>query len=527
MEFQFSVYLVPLGAAAVLSAVLAAVVFRGRNQRTAPQILAVLVATFIWAAADALRLAVLDPTAVLVLQNVRFLGSTLVVIAIFLHAMEYTGRGELLTRRSVAGLSAVLVVTNVLVWAEIPLSHGLIYTGFEETGVGSITVLEVAFGPWFYVNAAYSHLLLLVAMALYVTEFLRRRGTFRRQTGGLLVGMTVPWMMNVVYVAGFSPIDLTAFGFTVTAVALVAQLYWFHLLDVIPIARSTVVEHIESSYLVLDHENRVLDANGASAALFDAPPNEMIGSPIGDLLAECPGVYEEFEDVRETREDITILQGEDRRDYDVDISPIYDGHDQYLGRVVLIRDVTDQRRSQRQLEARTKALERRNEKLDQFASIVSHDLQNPIAVAKGHLEIAREEDSPESFDHVEEALDRMETITEDVLELARQEREQTDVERIDLEALCEEAWGTVQTHDATLDVETTSSVRADRNRLRQALENLFRNAVEHGSTSPRSQTQEDAVEHGSTSLRSRAVRASSSPASKCSMTRVSEPLPQK
>ncbi|MEF8809226.1 histidine kinase N-terminal 7TM domain-containing protein, partial [Natronomonas sp.] len=484
MEFQFSVYLVPLAAAAVLSAVLAVVVFRGRNKRTAPQIFAVLVATVLWAAADALRLAVLDSTAALVLHNVRFLGSTLVVIAIFLHAMEYTGRGDLLTRRSVAGLSAVLVVTNVLVWAEIPLAHGLIYAGFEPTQVGSITVFEVAFGPWFYLNAAYSYLLLLVAMAMYVTEFLRRRGTFRRQTGGLLVGMTVPWVMNAVYLAGFSPIDLTAFGFTVTAVALVAQLYWFHLLDVVPIARSTVVEHIESSYLVLDHENRVLDANEAAATLFDTPQDAMIGTPVADLLADCPGVYEEFEDVRETREDITILQGEERRDYDVGISPIYDGHDQYLGRVVLIRDVTDQRRSQRQLEARTKALERRNEKLDQFASLVSHDLRNPIAVAKGHLEIAREEDAPESFDHVEKALDRMETIAEDVLDLARQEREHTDVAPVDLEALCKGAWGTVETHDATLVVEPTADVLADENRLRQALENLFRNAVEHGSTSP-------------------------------------------
>jgi signal transduction histidine kinase len=196
------------------------------------------------------------------------------------------------------------------------------------------------------------------------------------------------------------------------------------------------------------------------------------------------------------RNDITILQDGERRDYDVDVSPVYDSHEQYLGRVVLISDVTDQRRSQRQLEAKTQALERRNEKLDQFASIVAHDLRNPIAVAKGHLEIARADGSEESFEHVEDALGRMEAITEDVLELARQERELSEVEPVDLAALSERAWETVETGDATLELETDGRVVADANRLRQVLENLFRNAVEHGSTSPHSSSHEDAVEHG-------------------------------
>lgn len=480
MELQFSIYIVPLVVAAALSAVLAAVVFRSRNQRTSPQIFAILVATFVWAAADALRLAVVEQSVSMILHNVRFFGSTLVVLGVVLHAIEYTGREEWITRRSIVGLSAVPVITNILVWTDVPFGHGLIYAGIERTQIGSVTALEITFGTWFFINAGYSYLLLVAAMVMYATEFLRRRGTFRRQTAGLLVGMTVPWMMNGVYIAGFSSFDLTAFGLIVTALAFVAQFYWFHLLDVVPIARSTVVDHIESGYLVLDTERRVLDANEASAELFDTRREEMIGTMLTDLLAGYPQILGTFEGKRNARDDITIIEGDKRRDYEVDISPVYDGHDQYLGRVVLIRDVTERRRNQRKLEERTKALERQNEKLDRFASIVSHDLRNPIAVAKGHLEIAREDNTPESFDRVEEALERMETITEDVLELARQGQDPTDLEPVDLAELCERAWDTVNTHEATIEVNTSRQVIADRGRLRQALENLFRNAVVHG-----------------------------------------------
>jgi PAS domain S-box-containing protein len=175
--------------------------------------------------------------------------------------------------------------------------------------------------------------------------------------------------MNGVYLLGYSPLDLTAFGFTVTAVAFVAQLYWFQLLDIVPIARSTVVNHIENGYLVLDTDDRVLDINEAGAELFDRPREDVIGDSVAALFGDYPQVVETFGDERDIREDITLYRDGQRRDYDVEISPVYDGHEQYVGRIVLIRDVTEQRR-RRQRRRRTEALERQNEQLDQFASVV-------------------------------------------------------------------------------------------------------------------------------------------------------------
>jgi PAS domain S-box-containing protein len=480
MAFQFSFYLLPLVAAACISALLAGFVYRNRENRTAPQILGILVAAFVWSAADAMRLATVDPTTKLLWHNVRFVGSTLVVFAVFFHAIEYTNRERWISPPTVAAVGSVFAVTVVLAWTEPILGHGLIRAGYEVETIGSLVLLDFEFGTWFLVNAAYSYALLVPTAGMYLLEVIRRSGTYRLQAAGLLLVTLPPWAMNALYLAEYTLVDLTAFGFTVTGVVFAAQFYRFQLLDIVPIARSTVVNYIENGYFVVDTEGRVLDVNEAGADLLERPREEVIGTHVEFLFAEYPQVIEKFGVEWDVRDDITLYQDGQRHDYDVEISPVYDDRDQEVGRVVLVRDVTEQRRRQRTLEERTEALERQNEKLDQFASVVSHDLRNPIAVAKGHLEVAREEGDPDSFDHVAGALDRIEEITEDVLALARHDREAVEPERVELAVVAEQAWKTVDTGPATLAVETSRSIVADPGRLRRALENLFRNSIEHG-----------------------------------------------
>jgi signal transduction histidine kinase len=160
----------------------------------------------------------------------------------------------------------------------------------------------------------------------------------------------------------------------------------------------------------------------------------------------------------------------------------------------------------RERQQRTEELQRQNERLDEFARFVSHDLRNPLTVARGHLDLAAEDCDCDSghLDHVAEAHERMDALIEDLMALAREEKTTTEYESVALGELVERCWRTVETRDATLDVDADATIRADHDRLRQLLENLLRNAVEHGSTSPPSQTREDAVEHGSTSPRSQA-----------------------
>jgi PAS domain S-box-containing protein len=139
--------------------------------------------------------------------------------------------------------------------------------------------------------------------------------------------------------------------------------------------------------------------------------------------------------------------------------------------IVSSRDISERKRRERELE-------RKNERLDRFASVVSHDLRNPLNVATLRLAMARETCDSDHLDDVARAHDRMERLIEEVLALTRSETGAE--ETLDLATVAEHCWQHVSTAGATLVTETAQSVRADRSRLEQLFENLFRNAVEEG-----------------------------------------------
>ncbi len=128
---------------------------------------------------------------------------------------------------------------------------------------------------------------------------------------------------------------------------------------------------------------------------------------------------------------------------------------------------------------REAALERQNDRLEEFASIVSHDLRNPLNVAAGRLELAREACDDDNLEDVARAHARMEALIDDLLTLAREGRSVLEPEPVDVAATVADCWRHVETAEATLEVETERSIEADPSRFQRLLENLVRNAVEH------------------------------------------------
>lgn len=135
--------------------------------------------------------------------------------------------------------------------------------------------------------------------------------------------------------------------------------------------------------------------------------------------------------------------------------------------------------NRRELTERTLELERQNERLEEFASVVSHDLRNPLNVVRGRLELASAQTAGTHLEDAEAALDRMEALVDDLLTLARQGPETEELEAVDLGENVAECWTTVKTEGATLDLELDGEIRAVPGRLKQLLENLIGNAVEH------------------------------------------------
>ncbi|WP_276261021.1 sensor histidine kinase [Haloglomus litoreum] len=232
--------------------------------------------------------------------------------------------------------------------------------------------------------------------------------------------------------------------------------------------------------------SEVLYVNRAFEELWGYSRREMSDSIEGHLDAIHP---EDRDDVREAmaQQAAAVADGRDeevhydfrlRRDDQVrwieSVAFSIQGgmnHEPAIGGIS--RDVTERVRRERRLQEQV-------ERLDQATSFITHDLRNPLNVAQGRLEQYRATADPENLDAVAEAIDRIEAITTDMLELVSLESSDEPRRPVDVGTIARRAWNTVDTREAELVVVDDVTVMADASHLRSLLENLIRNAVGHG-----------------------------------------------
>ena len=235
--------------------------------------------------------------------------------------------------------------------------------------------------------------------------------------------------------------------------------------------------------------------NEASAANVETPPAALEGSHVSEVFDEAETIESRAADrrvlesgERVVNEVVRTIDGEERT-FLSEKFPYRDADGEIIGVMGISRDITDRKERERELR-------RQNERLEEFAAIVSHDLRNPLQVAAGRLELARDEHESEDLDAAADAIDRSRTLVDDLATLTREGTTRSDPEPVDLASAARECWAHVDADAARLVVDADRVVLALPGGLDRLLENLLRNSVEHGSTSPHSNARGDGIEHG-------------------------------
>jgi light-regulated signal transduction histidine kinase (bacteriophytochrome) len=142
-------------------------------------------------------------------------------------------------------------------------------------------------------------------------------------------------------------------------------------------------------------------------------------------------------------------------------------------------------------------LRARNEELDTFASIVAHDLQEPLRTIKGYLQLLTRQCGPaldergEEYIHwVNDGADRMHAMIQGLLTFARVGTRGRTRQPVDCEALLERVLGdlraTIRAQEAVITHTPLPTILADEAQLEQVFQNLISNALKfHGETTPR------------------------------------------
>ena len=341
MSWQYTPYALGSLATALVSAGLAVYVLRRLGTPGARMVALYTVAVTVWGASYAVALSSTDLAVNLFWSKVEYVGIVAVPVAWVGFAAEYAGMERWLTRRNLALLCVVPLVTLALLFTNE--AHHLYWSETVMDPSGPFVALDVTYGPGCWVWISYSYALLLAGAVLVVSTLASSETLYTWQGGVLLFGVAAPWLGNAVYVFGLSPIpdlDLTPYFLLLTGAAVVWAIPQFRLFDVVPVARSSVVEGMGDGVIVLDSQNRVLDMNPAARPVAEVPVSRAIGRPL-NFSVKNEEILRLADEPNGARGQVRVGGGSDRRDYEVTVSALPGHRRREEVRLLVVRDVTE------------------------------------------------------------------------------------------------------------------------------------------------------------------------------------------
>ncbi len=356
MEFEYSPYVLPLIAAAVISGWVALYAWSKRQtSRSALALCLLSLAITEWAVGYTLEIAGADLATKLWWGKSQYLGIVIIPVFWLVFALSHTYQSRQMPRRTLSLLTIMPIIT--LIMALTTEKHHLLWREFSLYKAGEFSALDISYGPWFWVHSAYSYTLLLFGTILIIRSLRRMRGLYRGQAVALLIGVLAPWLGNALYLSGLSPLphlDLTPFAFTLTTVALAWGIFGVQLMDMAPLARDMVVDDMQDAMLVLDTEGRIADLNPAAERLIGQDITQVQGTQAKESLKKWPEMIDKYRNVTEALDEIAIGEGEAQTWYEIRITALKDWRRRPVGRVVLIRNITDRKRTEERLNRLTR-----------------------------------------------------------------------------------------------------------------------------------------------------------------------------
>jgi two-component system cell cycle sensor histidine kinase/response regulator CckA len=274
--------------------------------------------------------------------KIEYLAVVSVPFLVFYYSLHYSNFQKWLTRKKLILLLMIPVVTLLMAWTND--LHGLIWSQYSVYQDSGLTIPEITYGSWFWVYWVYSYLLLLVATILIIRSISISGRPFRIH--GLLIVLAIlsPWIGNLIYVLNLSPIenlDLTPLAFALTGLLLSAGMLRWQLFDIVPIARSRVIENLVDAVIVFDQLDRIVDANLKAESIFGIDIHKVSGKRSNDVLPTVLSLPTEKIKGEKQHFELTLEHKGENRLFEVNRTVIYDRQDIQNGSLIILHDITE------------------------------------------------------------------------------------------------------------------------------------------------------------------------------------------
>ena len=353
MNLYFPPYAVAYFISAAMAAVVMQIAWRRRTATGGRAMALLMLAVAEWSLAAALEAAADDISAKILWAKVEYLGIASSPTLYLLFALQYSQQDQWLTRRNRVLLWIMPVLTIFIAWTND--WHHLLWNSFT-LNPNDHHLLIYGRGIWFWVAIAFGCLQVLIGAFTIANAILRFPHLYRRQALPLVVSSFVPLAGSLVYLS-LNPIpglDWAPITFALTGLILAWSIFRFQPLDLAPIARDVLIENLSDGVVVLDRQNRIVDINPAAQRIL-RQTRSIIGQPAKVVLSDWPDLAR-FRDMTEAHTEIVVGQ-DTRRVLDLRISPLLDRRAQLTGRLVVLRDITEEKQAQEKLRQLSRAVE--------------------------------------------------------------------------------------------------------------------------------------------------------------------------
>jgi diguanylate cyclase (GGDEF)-like protein/PAS domain S-box-containing protein len=347
-----SIHFHPFAIFSILSALITLISSITAWRRSAPGSFALsllLLSMAIWSGCYATRWLDISVEAKIFWFKVMFVGVASVPILFFVFALGFTRTESWLTPRNLLLLSIQPVISLLLQWTNE--YHHLFYRSLSIVQENGSMVWEITRGPWYLVNVVYSYAVIGTGIYLMSQGALRSGPLYRYQYRLILIASLLPWAGNIFKELNFKPysnLDIAPLIFGLSGTIFVFAVLRTHFMDLIPIARSYLIENMGDGILVLDAQDRIVDINPAMENFIAGKASSYVGKNAFDVFQAWMEKTDLFQNTAETRVELKVSKDPSRY-LDLRVTPLYDSGQLLNGRLMVFRDITDRKQVEKRL----------------------------------------------------------------------------------------------------------------------------------------------------------------------------------
>ncbi|HKJ66873.1 MAG TPA: histidine kinase N-terminal 7TM domain-containing protein [bacterium] len=281
-----------------------------------------------------------------------YVGNVMVPILWLVFVLRYTGYSQWLRPTYLLIALSIPVMTLVVVWSET--LHPLFFSQFTVSTVHETIRLHVSYHGWYWIYLAYSYLLLFagVGFLMYAIHTGASR-LYRRQARSVILGALLfgaGTFLSIFHTHTWFPLDPMPLGALLGGMVIFWSICKHRFLELAPLARKVLVEHMPEGMLVIDTQDRIVDVNPSAGRMLGRQPDDVLGRACHDLLpgirlGNLPTMPDQI-----STEHVTVSTNGQAHLYDLRIAPLIEEHDKWVGWLISVQDATQSYQAQRALE---------------------------------------------------------------------------------------------------------------------------------------------------------------------------------